>query len=81
MSAPSHDRFTLLYEDVDTRVLYECNGIIADEVISHIISFLKGCGYCESSIYEVMQEKAEMYFEAQQPLKLPIQQDDLIGLD
>lgn len=77
----THDQFTLLYEDEHTKVLHEFKGVIADDVIGHIIDFLKGCGYCESSIHEVMQEKAEMYFEVLQPIKLPAQQDNLIGLD
>ena len=77
----THDQFILLYEDIDSKVLHEFKGVIADDVICRIIDFLKGCGYCEFSIYEVMQERAEMYFETQQPLKLPIQQDDLIDSD
>lgn len=81
MSTLTHDQFTLLYEDEDTKVLHEFKGLIADDVIQHVISFLKGCGYCESSIYEVMQEKAEIYFEALQPFKVPALQDPLIGLD
>ena len=78
---PTHDQFTLLYEDEHTKVLHEFKGVVADDVIGHIIDFLKGCGYCEASIHEVMQEKASDFFEAQQPLRLPAQQDDLIGLD
>ena len=78
---PTHDQFTLLYEDEYAKVLHEFKGVVADDVIGHIIDFLKGCGYCEHSIYEVMQEKAEAYFEAQQPLRLPAQQDDLISQD
>ena len=78
---PTHDQFTLLYEDEYAKVLHEFKGIVADDVIGHIIDFLKGCGYCEHSIYSVMQDTAEAYFEAQQPLRLPAQQDDLIGLD
>jgi hypothetical protein len=78
---PTHNQFTLLFEDEHTKVLHEFKGVIADDVIGHIIDFLKGCGYCESSIYEAMKEKAEMYFEVLQPIKFPAQQDDLIGLD
>lgn len=78
---PTHDQFTLLYEDEHTKVLHEFKGVVADDVVGHIIDFLKGCGYCEQSIYEVMQDAAEAYFEAKQPLRLPAQQDDLIGLD
>jgi len=78
---PTHDQFTLLYEDEYAKVLHEFKGVVADDVIGHIIDFLKGCGYCEHSIYAAMQDTAEAYFEAQQPLRLPAQQDDLIGLD
>jgi len=78
---PTYDQFTLLYEDEYDKVLHEFKGVVADDVIGHIIDFLKGCGYCEHSIHEALQEKAEAYFEAQQLLRLPAQQDDLIGLD
>ena len=79
--SPTHDQFTLLYEDEYTKVLQEFKGVVADDVVGHIIDFLKGCGYCEASIHEVMQEKATDFFEAHQPLRLPAQQDELIGLD
>ena len=77
----THDQYILLYEDEHNKVLHEFKALIADDVVEHCISFLKGCGYCESTIYQVMQEKAEMFFEAEGTLRLPAQQDDLIGLD
>jgi hypothetical protein len=65
MTTPTHDQFTLLYEDDDRKVLHEFKGVIADDVIQGLIDFLKGCGYMESSIFEVMRELSEMYFDAQ----------------
>lgn len=65
MSNSTHDQFTLLYEDDDRKVLHEFKGVIADDVVQHLVDFLKGCGYMESSIFEVMQELSQMYFDAQ----------------
>lgn len=61
---PTHDQFTLLYEDEHTKVLHEFKGIIADDVVQHMVDFLKGCGYMESSVYETMRELSEMYFDS-----------------
>ena len=66
MSTPTHDQFTLLYEDENTKVLHEFKGVIADDVIQHLIDFLKGCGYMEQSIYEVMREYSQMYFDTRE---------------
>ena len=48
---PTHDQFTLLYEDENTKLLYEFKALVADDVINHLVDFLKGCGYMESSIF------------------------------
>lgn len=64
MSTLTHDQFTLLYEDEDTKVLHEFKCAVADDVVQHLVDFLKGCGYMESSIYEVMKELSQMYFDA-----------------
>jgi len=61
---PTHDHFTLLYEDGDTKVLHEFKEVVADQVIEHLVNFLKGCGYFEHNIYECMKETAEMYFDS-----------------
>ena len=79
----THDQFTLLYEDEDTKVLHEFKGVIADDVIQHLIDFLKGCGYMEGSIFEAMRDLSEMYFDAHSVEKyvmsteLQLQQDEL----
>lgn len=64
MSTPTHDQFTLLYEDENTKVLHEFKAVIADDVVQHLVDFLKGCGYMESSIFEVMRELSQMYFDS-----------------
>lgn len=64
MTQPTHDQFTLLYEDEDTKVLHEFKGVVADDVIQHLIDFLKGCGYMEGSIFEAMKELSDMYFDS-----------------
>lgn len=70
MATPTHDQFTLLYEDETTKILHEFKGLIADDVIRHLIDFLKGCGYLESTIFETMQELSESYFDSLKPLEL-----------
>jgi peptide deformylase len=62
MTESTHDQFTLLYEDEDTKVLHEFKEILADRVIQHMIDFLKGCGYMEDSIFETMKELSDDYF-------------------
>lgn len=64
MSTPTHDQFTLLYEDEDTKVLHEFKGLVVEDVVQHLVDFLKGCGYMESSVFEAMKEMSEMYFDA-----------------
>ncbi len=77
MTTQTHNQFTLLHEDEDLKILHEFKAVLADDVIQHLIDFLKGCGYIESSIYETMQEMAEMYFESEETIALPLQQDTL----
>jgi len=79
----THDQFTLLYEDEHTKLLYEFKALVADDVINHLVDFLKGCGYMESSIVESMQEYAESYFDSLRITnslrnrELQLQQDEL----
>jgi hypothetical protein len=61
---PTHDQFTLLYEDENTKLLYEFKALVADDVINHLVDFLKGCGYMESSIFECMKDSSELYFDS-----------------
>ena len=61
---PTHDQFTLLYEDEHTKVLHEFKGVIADDVVQHLVDFLKGCGYMESNVFEAMKELSDMYFDS-----------------
>lgn len=77
MTTQTHDQFTLLYEDENRKVLHEFKALMAQDVIQHFIDFIKGCGYVESSIYETMQEMTEMYFESEETIALPLQQDTL----
>jgi len=64
MAKATEDQFTLLYEDGSNRVLHEFNALFADEVIPHLIDFLKGCGYMEESIFGNMQALSEAYFDS-----------------
>ena len=80
---PTHDHFILLYEDENTKVLHEFKAVVADDVVQHLVDFLKGCGYMESSIFEVMKELSQMYFDARDvesfvmSTGLQAQQDDV----
>lgn len=60
----THNQFTFLHEDGDTKLLYEFKEVVADNVVAHVVDFLKGCGYMESTIYECMKETSEAYFDA-----------------
>lgn len=64
MTQPTHDQFTLLYEDENSKVLHEFKAVIADDVVQHLVDFLKGCGYMESSVFEAMKELSDMYFDS-----------------
>ena len=64
MSTPTHNQFTLLYEDDNTKVLHEFKALVADDVVQHLVDFLKGCGYMESNVFEVMKELSDMYFDS-----------------
>lgn len=64
MTQPTHDQFTLLYEDENTKVLHEFKALVIENVVQHLVDFLKGCGYMESSVFEAMKEMSEIYFDA-----------------
>jgi hypothetical protein len=63
MTQPTHDQFTLLYEDENSKVLHEFKAVVADDVIEHFVHFLQGCGYAEKSIFEAMKELSAAYFD------------------
>lgn len=83
MSTSTHDQFTLLYEDGNTKVLHEFKAVLADDVVQQLVNFLKGCGYTENNVYEVMKEQSEMYFDSLETQQfvmstgLQVQQDDI----
>lgn len=63
MTQPTHDQFTLLYEDENSKVLHEFKAVVADDVIEHLVNFLEGCGYTEESIFEAMKDLSASYFD------------------
>lgn len=73
MSTQTHDQFTLLYEDENNKVLHEFKALVADDVVQHLICFLKGCGYIESSIFEALRESSDSYFDSLQKTRLEIE--------
>lgn len=64
MTQPANDQFTLLYEDGNTKVLHTFKGVFADDVVQHMIDFLKGCGYMEDTVFEAMNGLAVSYFNS-----------------
>lgn len=66
-------RFTLIYEEGETKVSYSFHNIYCPEIIEHFKQFILACGFFEASImaamatmveeYEMMEEK-----RAQSPL-------------
>lgn len=60
-------RFTLIYEEGETKVSYSFHNIYCPEIIEHFKQFVLACGFFETSImaamatmveeYEMMQEK------------------------
>ena len=74
MSTPTHDQFTLLYEDEHTKVLHEFKGVIADDVVQHLVDFLKGCGYMEETVFEAMNGLATSYFNSLDAYRSEIKQ-------
>lgn len=71
----SMSRFTLIYEEGETKVSYSFHNIYCPEIIEHFKQFILACGFFETSImaamatmveeYETMEEKrAESSFPA-----------------
>lgn len=76
-----HDQFTLLHEDGDKRILHEFKAVHGDDVMRHIIDFMKGLGYLEETIFTCMKDLSDSYFESIKPMTLPLLQDDLVLSD
>ena len=74
-----HDTFYLLHQDGNSQNLTTFQEVFADNIIRHIVDFLRGCGHYDDVIYGCMRDIAEEYFECQEKkrVSLPLQQDEL----
>ena len=51
--------FTLKGGDFNCTI--ESEAVTTDEVIVHLVQFLRGCGYQDESIYDAMREMVQEY--------------------
>lgn len=55
--------FQFKHIDEDTSVRINLNAMYVGDVIDAFVSFLRGCGHYEKTIYEHMSEISDAYFE------------------
>jgi DNA-binding transcriptional regulator YhcF (GntR family) len=48
--------FTFTFVEDDFSCVLESQAVTTDEVMVHLIQFLRGCGYQDESIYDAMRE-------------------------
>jgi hypothetical protein len=53
--------------------------VFCDNIVRHVVDFLRGCGHYDDVIYGCMRDIAEEHFECQEKKQgsLPLQQDEL----
>lgn len=61
-----HDTFYLLHQDGNSQNLATFQEVFADNIIRHIVDFLRGCGHYDEVIYGSMREIADEYFDCQE---------------
>ena len=61
-----HDTFILLHQDGDSQNLATFTEVFADNIIRHMVDFLRGCGHYDDVIYSCMREIADEYFDCQE---------------
>ena len=76
MSTPTHDQFTLLYEDEGKKVLYEFQAVFTGEVVREFADFVRGCGHHDDNVFGAMAQLAADYFECKENPVLPIAKDN-----
>ena len=75
-----HDTFYLLHQDGNSQSVATFTEVFADNIIRHMIDFLRGCGHYDDVIYNCMQEIADEHFKSQEK-KLNSLTPDLEDLD
>lgn len=61
-----HDTFYLLRQDGNRQNLATFTEVSADNIIRHMVDFLRGCGHYDDMIYSCMREIADEYFDCQE---------------
>jgi hypothetical protein len=81
-----HDTFYLLHQDGNSQNLTTFTEVFADNIIRHIVDFLRGCGHYDDVIYGNMRDIADEYFQceekkqkAQKPDPEEVDSDSVLG--
>lgn len=61
-----HDTFILLHQDGNSQNLATFTEVFADNIIRHVVDFLRGCGHYDDVIYNCMRDIADEYFDCQE---------------
>lgn len=61
-----HDTFILLHQDGNSQNLATFTEVFADNIVRHIVDFLRGCGHYDDVIYGCMRDIADEYFDCQE---------------
>ena len=74
-----HDTFYLLHQDGNSQNLATFTEVFADNIVRHIVDFLRGCGHYDDVIYSCMREIADEYFDCQEKKQKlePLDPEDL----
>jgi hypothetical protein len=74
-----HDTFILLHQDGNSQNLATFTEVFADNIIRHMVDFLRGCGHYDDVIYGCMRDICDEYFDCQEKKQKhqPLVPDDL----
>lgn len=74
-----HDTFYLLHQDGNSQNLATFTEVFADNIIRHMVDFLRGCGHYDDVIYNCMKEIADEYFDCQEKKQKvgPVDSEDI----
>lgn len=61
-----HDTFILLHQDGNSQNLATFTEVFADNIVRHMVDFLRGCGHYDDVIYGCMRDIADEYFKCQE---------------
>ena len=61
-----HNTFYLLHQDGNEQNLTTFTEVFADNIIRHMVDFLRGSGHYDNVIYSCMQDISKEYFDCQE---------------